>query len=236
LGEVEYELLRRVTHWSDDEVERERTTTEADVRPSYTLEKSFDELLEMFHFAPFIDRSNEHVQIVVDVWKKIVDVQQHFNDLELRIRNYAVTLVVALMGAAAFAFKDHLELTLRGVNIPLASGLLLCALLGWGAFYFMDRFWYHRLLYGAVAIGARIERRLKPVLPQIGLTESISEASPLKLWRWKIRTTLKIDLFYGGIALGLLIMAIVSFLAHDSATNIQPDPSPAGQKRPAQRS
>ena len=32
---------------------------------------------------------------VVEAWKKTVDVQQQFNDIELRIRNYAITLLVA---------------------------------------------------------------------------------------------------------------------------------------------
>jgi phosphoglycolate phosphatase-like HAD superfamily hydrolase len=48
----EYQLLRRVTHWKAVAVEKEKT--EADVvSPTYTLQDSFGELLDLFDFAPF---------------------------------------------------------------------------------------------------------------------------------------------------------------------------------------
>ena len=31
-------------------------------------------------------------ELIVEIWKKVIDVQQHFNDIELRIRNMAITL------------------------------------------------------------------------------------------------------------------------------------------------
>ncbi|WBO58039.1 hypothetical protein GT370_12285 [Acidocella sp. MX-AZ03] len=34
----------------------------------------------------------------IEIWKKIVDVQQHFNDLELRIRNFALIITGAFLG------------------------------------------------------------------------------------------------------------------------------------------
>jgi phosphoglycolate phosphatase-like HAD superfamily hydrolase len=46
-----YELLRRVSHWSDEDVERERQISEAGVDPpSYRLRENFSELLELFDF------------------------------------------------------------------------------------------------------------------------------------------------------------------------------------------
>ena len=49
-----YELLRRVTHWSDIDVERERALLQRPpVSPSYTLGRSFGELLDLFDFRPF---------------------------------------------------------------------------------------------------------------------------------------------------------------------------------------
>lgn len=45
-----YELLRRVTHWSPASVEREKTLTETELRPSFVLERSFAEMLELFEF------------------------------------------------------------------------------------------------------------------------------------------------------------------------------------------
>jgi phosphoglycolate phosphatase len=48
----EYELLKRVTHWTDDDVARERSLSSRDVRPTHVLEWSFSELLNFCNFAP----------------------------------------------------------------------------------------------------------------------------------------------------------------------------------------
>jgi FMN phosphatase YigB (HAD superfamily) len=47
----EYELLREVTHWTDEDVEREKRIRERDVKPKYTLEHSYSEMLEIFEFG-----------------------------------------------------------------------------------------------------------------------------------------------------------------------------------------
>jgi FMN phosphatase YigB (HAD superfamily) len=52
-----YELLRRVTHWTDADVARERQILErAEVSPTYVLERSFAEVLDLFSFSPFRSR------------------------------------------------------------------------------------------------------------------------------------------------------------------------------------
>jgi FMN phosphatase YigB (HAD superfamily) len=47
----EYDLLREVTHWSDEDVEREKKITERNVSAAYVLEDSFSELLALFQFG-----------------------------------------------------------------------------------------------------------------------------------------------------------------------------------------
>jgi FMN phosphatase YigB (HAD superfamily) len=50
----EYELLRRVSHWTDADIERERRrTAQQDIHPSYTLDEALGELLDLFEFEPF---------------------------------------------------------------------------------------------------------------------------------------------------------------------------------------
>ncbi|MDE1675285.1 HAD hydrolase-like protein [Nocardia gipuzkoensis] len=47
----EYELLRRVSHWTEEDVERERTISAGgDINPNYTLQREFSELLLHFDF------------------------------------------------------------------------------------------------------------------------------------------------------------------------------------------
>ncbi len=193
----EYELLRRVTHWSSEIVKREIATTPAQVRPSFVLQNSIAELHNYFEFVPFVDRSDSRTARVVDIWKKAVEVQQHFNDIELRIRNYVITLVVAVLGAAGIAVKEHLP--------GLASVVVLFGGVGVFLFWMMDALWYHRLLIGAVSQTQFIEHRFGRHLPELSLTEAIGKASPVRLWKLRIHSTQKLWAFYIVIALLLVV-------------------------------
>jgi hypothetical protein len=88
----EYGLLVRVTHWSLEEVSREaRIKAREHVHPTYTLQNSFAEILGYVDFRNFNGSrpklAAEDKDRVIDIWKTIVDVQQHFNDIEMRIRS-----------------------------------------------------------------------------------------------------------------------------------------------------
>ncbi len=70
---------------------------------------------------------NERVGHYVEMWKKTVDVQQHFNDIEWRIRGLALTTATFAVGAAGVAAKDNSKiwfLSLGGLvlMLGLASG------------------------------------------------------------------------------------------------------------------
>jgi len=51
-----YELLRRVTHWSSEMVERSERVRATDLAPTHVLEAGFAELLDLFDFHPFAPR------------------------------------------------------------------------------------------------------------------------------------------------------------------------------------
>src|SRR3546814_2229171 len=48
----------------------------------------------------------------IEIWKTIIDVQKHFNELEMRIRNVAVTVLAAFLAAAGFTMKENIYVTL----------------------------------------------------------------------------------------------------------------------------
>ena len=56
--EEEYSLLRRVTHWSGGEVERERQTTEEDIEPTITCDSAFADFLEHVTLERFRHRTS----------------------------------------------------------------------------------------------------------------------------------------------------------------------------------
>ena len=71
-------MLRRVTHWTLEDVEREKKLRVEEVEPLIVLENGLGDLLDEFDFAPFQDRSSGRMTLVLDVWKKTVDVPATF--------------------------------------------------------------------------------------------------------------------------------------------------------------
>jgi FMN phosphatase YigB (HAD superfamily) len=123
----EYDLLRKVTHWTADQVARERAIETSDVRPSYVLEASFGQILALFSFKRFRGPDVEpdtRLSLQLEIWKKVVDVQQHFNDIEMRIRNVAVTIFGAIMGAVGFSIKEHVQISV--FNKTMSLGIFFC--------------------------------------------------------------------------------------------------------------
>jgi hypothetical protein len=143
------------------------------------------------------------VNSALEVWKTTLAVQQHFNELSLRVRSIAVTVLGGFLAVAGYALKERATVEFMGRQISLTGAILLAALLCWGAFYVMDRLWYHRLLRAAVQHGRAVEDQLRSAIPTIGLTTTIDEASPI----WGLRAGHRLSIFYGFIAVVLWIGA-----------------------------
>ena len=116
----------------------------------------------------------------IEIWKKIVDVQQHFNDLELRIRNFRTWRSYRRISLAfgGYAIKDAGIINAFGLEVSIAGLVVFSAIFPLFAFYFMDRLWYHRLLDGAVTAGIEAESALKELGYKVDLGSKISEHSP----------------------------------------------------------
>lgn len=158
----------------------------------------------------------ERLKGYIELWKQTVAVQQHFNDIEWRIRQLALTALTFTLGAAAVAAKDRVTVVLFGINLQLSSTLLIFGLSLWLSFYFVDQVWYHRLLIGAVRHGEALEASIREFLPEAGLTQSISTASPYTLKighgrfarNWLIHSTVKLRIFYIAGAIALIVGAV----------------------------
>lgn len=48
-----YELLRQVTHWTQEQVEQEKRVSPKDMAPTYTLTSSLSEIVDLFDFEAF---------------------------------------------------------------------------------------------------------------------------------------------------------------------------------------
>ena len=145
----------------------------------------------------------------VEIWKKIVDVQQHFNDLELRIRNFALIVTGAFIGLGGYAIKDGGFAELFGTRVSVAGLVVFCSLLPLVAFYHMDRLWYHRLLDGSVKAAGPVEARLRELGLTVDLAAEITKASPFEIRGRKFHSKHKMDWFYRIIAFGIFLLSVI---------------------------
>ena len=87
--------------------------------------------VEAVPHAPLLS-TEEATKHYVELWKQTVTVQQHFNDLELRIRSLALTALPFTLGAAGVAAKDGFRIDMFGVGVrPAAPSLQLGYSCGW---------------------------------------------------------------------------------------------------------
>jgi hypothetical protein len=70
---------------------------------------------------------------------------------------------------------------LRHITVTPIVPISLSIILVTGLFYFVDRYWYHRLLLGAVDQGAEIEKRWANIIPEMGMGAKISERSAIDI-------------------------------------------------------
>jgi len=205
-----YDLLKEVTHWSPTDVKIEETLKPNEVIPTYTLRASFSELLSLFQFVSAEKQSGDEFRgQQLSIWEKTVDVQQHFNDLSLKVRGLAITVLGAILSAVALSLKEQVKGESGWANVPpLVPALLIVAIVSWIAFWLMDQFWYHRFLKGAVSHGLEIEASLQSELPEIRLTRAIGAASAAKVFGVQMKSDSKLATFY---LLILFVLTIALF-------------------------
>jgi hypothetical protein len=149
-------------------------------------------------------------EITLEAWKQANAMQIHFNEMSMKLRAFALTLVAALVTAESLSKNPK--------NAGLAAGV---ALIVWIAFYLMDRFWYHSLLIGSVLYGRALERHADEKLEMrfppnqnplhiysqslLGLADYIGQANQ-EHWKWRVNR--KIDTYYGLVAVALFVLLL----------------------------
>lgn len=170
---------------------------------------------------------DEQRKQIIEIWKVIVEVQRHFNDISMRIRSTFVAILLALFASIGFLLDKKLSLEIWIFKIQFATFVPLFGILGTYLFYFIDRHWYHRLLLGSVKHAIIIENKYKNEMPELSLSEAIGAESPYKprgAVRWlanllvshdkyretgQLHSEGKIEFFYRFVALLLMLATIV---------------------------
>lgn len=125
----------------------------------------------------------EHAAIALDAWKKVVQTQEHFNEICMKVRTLYATVLAAILSFYGVFLKDSSKHSLDVAVFKFDPIIAVCfaIFIASTLFYFVDKQWYHRLLLGAVEQGAAIEDRWGTILPEIKLGSKISQKSPVDL-------------------------------------------------------
>lgn len=107
-------------------------------------------------------------QVTLEQWKQIVTVQMHFNDILMRTRTLAITVVLGAYGAAAVTLAQHPQRNVFFWNsyIHISSFVVGFALLLLLGVALLDFGYYYRLLLASVMKGEQLERE-NPTLTSI---------------------------------------------------------------------
>ena len=182
---------------------------------------------------------------IIEIWKTIVEVQMHFNDISMRIRSIFITILLALFASIGFLLNKELNLEILAYNVQFATLMPLFGVFATWLFYFIDRYWYHRLLVGSVKHAIEIEKKYKNDMPELSLSDAIGEESPYQPRggvRWlanllvrhdkyretgKLHSDGKIELFYKSVMLALVLMTIMLAFLGGFTVDIKTPPAKA---------
>lgn len=166
----------------------------------------------------------------IEIWKKTVETQMHFNEMSGKSRQLGLTFVAASLGVAVvmLARGDDFAIALGTWKVHVGVLLILAGLLALRGVRDLDLNVYHRMLRGAVTFGEDFERvYLKSIFDlEKGMTQAISHFSRFDdakiesdqsrykyLGEKKVTAEDKIRRFYSFCTWFLAIAAICLFLS-----------------------
>lgn len=106
--------------------------------------------------------SIDETKLILEEWKTVIQTQMHFNDMLMKMRTTAVTIVLAVFGAAAYSLQyDKLYLTISDYSFHAAVLIMTFGLGMLAGVFCLDYFYYYRMLLGAVKRGDEIDESYK---------------------------------------------------------------------------
>lgn len=158
----------------------------------------------------------QKMNVILEEWKHVTNVQMHFNDMIIRMRTLALSVVITVFGAGGFAIAAHRDqfVTLYGRELHVSAFVVTFGLILWLTIFIIDYWYYYKLLIGSVRRGNEIDSAFweSEVLGSLRLFGSailISAAiGPRGFSEWPLR------LFYGlvyfsGLAFLIAILATI---------------------------
>lgn len=160
-------------------------------------------------------------EINVKIWKQIIDVQMHFNDIKSKNQTMFVSILTALLAATGYILMNkgisNNYFLIGNFKLPIYSVAIFIGLIFSICFYILDHSIYHVLLKGAIECGKKFEIDHFNEELTSNTIENISQDDPLSLLLWESKkikgAEKKHKWFYGLIIVTLLILFVISIFA-----------------------
>ena len=158
----------------------------------------------------------EREKAILETYRKAIDVQMHFNDLGMRLRSFAISMILADLGAAAYSLTTRTPngfVTLGSHDVHLSVLILAFGFMFWTSFCLVDLLWLWPLLRASVDFNRNLEKTEKErgawtskVLGLTGLITEYSRGHKLFGFAFEVTARKKIGLyFYGPMFLTFLL-------------------------------
>ncbi|MDX1539601.1 SH3 domain-containing protein [Arsukibacterium sp.] len=119
----------------------------------------------------------DRATLLIEYWKQSTQVQQHFNDVSMKVRNFAVVVFSAFLTGVGLSIHNGIFLEVLGCKFNAAVLFALVGMFVTQLIHFMDTYWYHVFLKSAVSETLKLESEIKSVLKIESLSGAISVGS-----------------------------------------------------------
>jgi hypothetical protein len=154
------------------------------------------------------------LSLILEEWKVVIETQMHFNQMLMQMRTAAISIALAVFGAAAYSLQyNKLFLTLGTYHFHAAVIIMLFGLGMLVSVSCLDYFYYFKMLLGAVKRGYQIDEAFKNKIDGykvFGMTTMIRDSVGDPVGKTR-RSAMLIWAFYG-IMLALGVAFIICIL------------------------
>lgn len=159
---------------------------------------------------------NENKSITfINIWSKCIDIQMHFNSLNLTIKSLAITGFTFFIAGIGYLYKE--KVYLEEVNVLMWFSLMGALIIS--LFYFIDRHWYHQYLRATSMHIASIEEQQvldEDLKKALLVSKRISEESKKPLYGIMMSSVARTRLFYFTLFVPFIIISFYAFIKHDN--------------------
>jgi hypothetical protein len=120
---------------------------------------------------------SDRAKLLLEYWKQSTQVQQHFNDISMKVRNFAVVVFSGFLTGVGLSIHNGIFVEFFNYKVSAAVLFAFVGLIVTQLIHFMDTYWYHVFLKSAVTETSNLESEIKRILKIEALSQAITLGS-----------------------------------------------------------